>query len=1043
MYQSYVHMSNPQYAGQHPQQHYHYMYPSAQMPLAPVDFGYSQLMLPANLLSATPSPYVNRHSFLPPVPPLPLFHPRMQPMYAQQQQPSFQKSLSLPMLPYLTQPTTNTSLDQLNLSRTVILKNLSADLSLNDLLTEVDFGPVEYCKMFETPAPDHLKDVLMVKTCYISFVNTHISVSFHYKYARNSYNLRVLRDRLKNSKYLKISLNEPAVASAYGALASNNLSKQDFIKLKTLNYILEFNATRAVVIKFKVGNLDLISSVKDEFRTRCGKYGEIEDFKVSVNDEKLEVKFLVHFTSIDSAIKVYEFHLKRIQIDHLNLLDLEGGDALDLMCVSVNFHRDRCDRTDLNKHRNSNPKSSLANIASSSSSSVASSPASLRKALSRLFPPAPQAYELSAETPSDTVTVSSPALEPEVAEDPLDPELDLEKETAPDAAIFAPRVNQKAYQTSSESNSSNELNSVSSNIPSDSTDPPNGRLRPVYLTQGSEIYAYPSTGSFLMPLPSQPSANSSFVNLSSYQFNPDPFNAGNRTLYLGNLHPNTTVEEIANNVRAGGLVESIKFYRSKRMCFITFIDPAVALKFYLNHQVLHQLIVHGNDVHVSWGKNHSGPLHRDIALAVTAGASRNVYIGIKASKDADRLMCPRLPSEIELREDFSKFGEMEQINFYHNKDCGFMNFMNIADAIKVVEAFDTRTPDKITELVGDDGQFYEKYLQFKISFGKDRCGNPPKFSFKKKNVGFDYYREKEPVEIPKTKSSNVLDDEELVEPISKEAAMVFGISTEPASDPNESPSDDSGKEQFHSAEHLAESTTLETGVEGLPVGEAIELQLDESENGAIASELPIVDVEQLKNGANVLEDAVDEEGNEEDVEEESEDDDDDISIVIEASESESSRPPSRKPRSKPQKIYHNRFDLSDTFNLSWNGSRNTSGMSSNASYAKHYSYHPMNYSPAVAGPQMYYQQAPMPPPFMNSNGYYGGNGKMAQVVQPPYGPGPGGAPQYSLSGSQVMAQYLAKSQHESFVYNPNVYNNEMKHEDLREYRRKPKYSLKR
>lgn len=1000
MYSGYGH---PQMALQ--QQPY-YVY-QGQMPLTPMDFSYSQLMLPGNLLSASPSPYVNRQTFVPLAPPSPLYYPRIQPFYPQ-------NGYLKPLLPYLTQPTTNTSLDQLNLSRTVILKNLAADLLLSELLNEVDYGPIEYCKMFEVPAPDHFKDVQTLKTCYISFVNTQISVSFHYKYGKNSYNLRLFRERLKNSKYLKITLNEPAAPSAYST-GSNNLSKQDFIKLKTLNYILEFNATRAVMVKFKVASMDLVPTVTDEFRAKCSKTGEVEDFKTSIKDDLNEVKYLVHFTSIDSAIKLYEFHLKRIQIDHLNLLDLEGGEVIDIMCVAVNFHRDRCDRTEINKTRQQNPKSSLANGASSASSSVASSPPTSRRGLSTLIPPVPEAYDLpdSENLPLQLPTDGSPSIVPESDNtiEPYEVEQESNQETLA-GAVFEPSEGQKVYQTSLESSSSNELNSLSSNIASDPTEPTHNRSKP---NLPSEAYMYPQ----MTPYPvSNQSANSSIANLTSYQFNPDPFNVGNRTLYLGNLHPNTTVEEIANNVRAGGLVESFKFYRLKRMCFVTFVDPAVALKFYLNHQVLHQLIVHGHDVFVSWGKNHSGPLHRDIALAVTAGASRNVYIGIKL-KDIDNPPTVRLPTEAVLREDFSRFGEMEQINFYHNKDCGFMNFMNISDAIKVVECFDSCDVEKISDIVGDNGEFYEKYLQFKISFGKDRCGNPPKFSFKKKNASFDFYKEKELSQSPKQRSKDILvEEKEKAAPMSKEAAMVFGISTESSPEPLES-SSDNGTEAPHPEEYLAESTTLEVEPKETETSEGEEKEV-------LAQDKPVASSESVKDG-NESEKAADEASEVED-----DDDEDNISIIIDADTSPSKSHAARRTRRKPQKIYHNKFDLTDGFNLSYS-SRNSSNVSANSSFANHGNFHPANYSPA---PQhIYYHQTPPMPPMMGSSGYYNGNQKYQHMVQPSYGAGSGVAPQFAFSGSQVMAQYLAKSQHDNFVYASSILNNDVSSEELRDYRR--------
>jgi len=63
-----------------------------------------------------------------------------------------------------------------------------------------------------------------------------------------------------------------------------------------------------------------------------------------------------------------------------------------------------------------------------------------------------------------------------------------------------------------------------------------------------------------------------------------------------------------------------------------------------------------------------------------------------------------------LRQDFSEYGEIELVNTLREKSCAFVNFTNIANAIKAIEAVRGR----------------EDYKQFKINFGKDRCGNPPR-----------------------------------------------------------------------------------------------------------------------------------------------------------------------------------------------------------------------------------------------------------------------------------------------------------------------------
>lgn len=48
-----------------------------------------------------------------------------------------------------------------------------------------------------------------------------------------------------------------------------------------------------------------------------------------------------------------------------------------------------------------------------------------------------------------------------------------------------------------------------------------------------------------------------------------------RTIYLGNIHPLTTTEELCNHIR-GGILQSIKYVPDKQMAFVTFVDPNAA-----------------------------------------------------------------------------------------------------------------------------------------------------------------------------------------------------------------------------------------------------------------------------------------------------------------------------------------------------------------------------------------------------------------------------------------------------------------------------------
>jgi len=174
-------------------------------------------------------------------------------------------------------------------------------------------------------------------------------------------------------------------------------------------------------------------------------------------------------------------------------------------------------------------------------------------------------------------------------------------------------------------------------------------------------------------------------------------NLGNRTVYLGNIHPETTIEEICNVVR-GGLLHHIRYIPDKHICFVTFIDPTSAASFYALSN-LQGLMIHNRRLKIGWGK-HSGALPPAIALAVSGGASRNVYIG-----NLDESW-----TEERLRQDFSEYGEIELVNTLREKSCAFVNFTNIANAIKAIEAIRGR----------------DEYKRFKVNFGKDRCGNPPR-----------------------------------------------------------------------------------------------------------------------------------------------------------------------------------------------------------------------------------------------------------------------------------------------------------------------------
>jgi hypothetical protein len=205
-------------------------------------------------------------------------------------------------------------------------------------------------------------------------------------------------------------------------------------------------------------------------------------------------------------------------------------------------------------------------------------------------------------------------------------------------------------------------------------------------------------------------------------------NIGNRTICIYNLEPRSTVADLLNVVR-GGLVQFVKFLREKHMCFITFIEADSAAQFFANSNI-HPIILHSKRLKIGWGK-HSGLLPNSIALSVTAGASRNVYIGLK---DDEELV---IPDESTLRKDFTKFGDIEQINFIKDNKAVFINFLNIANAIKLVDDANGVNEEQFHDY------FEDRYRGLKINYGKDRCGNPPKVKKKKKKTNRNQKPEEE------------------------------------------------------------------------------------------------------------------------------------------------------------------------------------------------------------------------------------------------------------------------------------------------------------
>ncbi|KAJ6590531.1 hypothetical protein DFH09DRAFT_908368 [Mycena vulgaris] len=180
---------------------------------------------------------------------------------------------------------------------------------------------------------------------------------------------------------------------------------------------------------------------------------------------------------------------------------------------------------------------------------------------------------------------------------------------------------------------------------------------------------------------------------------------GNRTVYLGPIPPATTTKELCDWIR-GGALESVRYFPDRHFAFVTFIDPAAAFTFIrvfssrgLRVNVRLGLWAHPYGIPVNWARK-SRPLPQTLALAVEAGATRNVCIGNVEDFEAF--------SEARLRADFGPFGDIERISLATKTNSASVNFTDISNAITAVDAI----------------KGWPGYAKLDIGYGKDRCAGP-------------------------------------------------------------------------------------------------------------------------------------------------------------------------------------------------------------------------------------------------------------------------------------------------------------------------------
>lgn len=145
-----------------------------------------------------------------------------------------------------------------------------------------------------------------------------------------------------------------------------------------------------------------------------------------------------------------------------------------------------------------------------------------------------------------------------------------------------------------------------------------------------------------------------------------------RTVYIGNLPPTASIDELLNNIHHGPL-EAIRILPEKSCVFLSFLSPITANAFHADAS-LRRLSLHGQELRIGWGKPSAVPAQ--VALSISQqGASRNVYIGGLTEAEGW--------TEERLRDELSKFGLIDQVKIVRDKGIGFVHFLSISTATKV------------------------------------------------------------------------------------------------------------------------------------------------------------------------------------------------------------------------------------------------------------------------------------------------------------------------------------------------------------------------
>ncbi|KAF9533353.1 hypothetical protein CPB83DRAFT_831889 [Crepidotus variabilis] len=224
-----------------------------------------------------------------------------------------------------------------------------------------------------------------------------------------------------------------------------------------------------------------------------------------------------------------------------------------------------------------------------------------------------------------------------------------------------------------------------------------------------------------------------------------------RSLWIGNLDSSVTSEQLIHVFAPYGAIESLRLLPEKECGFVNFVDQADAIR--AKDDVLNRLggnigMPNGQTVRIGFGKADSAPVAPAKGTPAPNGSTSPSNAGSKTAgtpatpggMDAQLQSTPTralwigsIPSSTTpatILSVFSPYGPIESARVLTHKNCGFINFERLDDAVRARKALNGR------DVLGSDvGAIRIGFAKVPVKNGQEGGGSPEEIASLAQGVG--------------------------------------------------------------------------------------------------------------------------------------------------------------------------------------------------------------------------------------------------------------------------------------------------------------------